>query len=364
MPATVRSFGPQAGEIVTPSAASAERLIKKLDDLQKRLDKERKLPADFSAQLKLLEEQLAEVKSELKFNDDALDTIDWAAKSNNERQRIAATLDHLHTQLTDLNQDQVRLGKQCFGAFLLVFTLLCGVYLYLHAVRRPAGVDGQSITKAFSQLRTIEMQIQVLTKAKATASVERSAQEKLASAQAAVKSAVTDFSDTAKGLSFSVATLQLLGETQAEAATGQLTDTETFANFSKSVSAELESYRSFLWSDSRWRWVEIAFWAELGTLVGILFYVAGSLGEGQFAGADISMFLAEVFIAPVVILAIFFLFNLTGITGISPSQTSITEIAGLAFIFGFAIRRTLGLLDTVKKRLFPDPAPAGASAEK
>ncbi len=104
-----------------------------------------------------------------------------------------------------------------------------------------------------------------------------------------------------------------------------------------------------------WRWIEIAFWAELGTLVGILFYVAGSLSEGHFLAEELTMFCTEILIVPVVVVAIFFLFNLTGITGISPQGTSITGVVGFAFIFGFAIRRTIGLLDNVKKRIFPEP---------
>jgi hypothetical protein len=62
-------------------------------------------------------------------------------------------------------------------------------------------------------------------------------------------------------------------------------------------------------------------------------------------------------VPPVVVLVIFFLFKLTGITGISPSETALSGNIGFAFIFGFAIRRTLGLLDTIKKRIFPDPSP-------
>lgn len=63
------------------------------------------------------------------------------------------------------------------------------------------------------------------------------------------------------------------------------------------------------------------------------------------------------------VLAILFLFDLTGITAISPQESSMTSIVGFAFVFGFAIRRTLGLLDTVKKRLLPEPEPGSAPPE-
>jgi len=74
------------------------------------------------------------------------------------------------------------------------------------------------------------------------------------------------------------------------------------------------------------------------------------------------MFWTEIWITPLVVTVIFFLFSYTGITAIQPSATSITTELGLAFILGFAIRRTIGFLDIIKKRLFPDPEPAGKPA--
>ena len=69
------------------------------------------------------------------------------------------------------------------------------------------------------------------------------------------------------------------------------------------------------------------------------------------------MFWAELLMAPVVVPVIFFLFTLSGMAEFVPSQSSITMNIGVAFIFGFAIRRTIGILDTIKKRFFPDPTP-------
>jgi hypothetical protein len=101
------------------------------------------------------------------------------------------------------------------------------------------------------------------------------------------------------------------------------------------------------------RWVEIAWWAEIGVLVGILFHIASLLGEGGFESEDISMMWTEAAIAPVAVPVIFFVLTLTGITGVSPSETALTGNIGFAFVFGFAIRLTLGLFDTIKKRILP-----------
>jgi hypothetical protein len=73
------------------------------------------------------------------------------------------------------------------------------------------------------------------------------------------------------------------------------------------------------------------------------------------------MLWAEVLIAPTVVLVVFFLFHFTGIKDFVPNESSLTVNMGIAFIFGFAIRRTVGLLDLVKKRFFPDPAPGSTN---
>lgn len=360
MPATVRAIGTQAQESVTPSAESAEQLVAKLDELQHYLDKHRKLPADRRARLKLIERQLTDIKTEIAFKNGRVDGDEWADKAKDDRQRIMATLDGLLAELADLNLDELHVGRQCFGGALAIFAFLLLAYFLLHTVLRPAAISADTFTIANAQLQSINQEIRGLIKAKADAqngTLAPAAFDK-------VNGAVNAFRDTAVKLGLSNTALQLLAKTQVEAARGEITETDTFANLSTTAAEELASLRSFLWSDPWWRWAEIAFWAELGTLVGILFYISGSLSEGHFAREEITMFLTEILSAPIVIVAIFFLFNLTGITGISPNQSSITEIVGLAFIFGFAIRRTLGLLDNVKKRLFPEPAPATASSQK
>jgi hypothetical protein len=122
--------------------------------------------------------------------------------------------------------------------------------------------------------------------------------------------------------------------------------------------ADLDSLRSgFFWSDRIWRWFELAWWAEIGALVGVLFYIAGLMSRGRFEPENRWMFYVEAAIAPVVIPVIFFLLGLAGLTPMSPTETSLAGQLGVAFVLGFAIRRTLGLLDTIKKKLLPDPSP-------
>jgi len=59
--------------------------------------------------------------------------------------------------------------------------------------------------------------------------------------------------------------------------------------------------------------------------------------------------------APLVTCVVFFLFSLTGITNFDPSEETIIVILGIAFLFGYAVRRTVGLLENIKQRLLPAP---------
>lgn len=344
-----------------PSAEAVENLIRKIEKHTEYLHAKRQLPADRVARLKLMSHQFSELEHELKFKNDRLNRDEWVMKPREERHQIMATLDGFLTELTELNRDELRLGEWWFLGFAVLFAIVVGCYLYLHTDSRRGEARREDITRAAEELRTIDLKIKELRKAKAQAPNGTLEEKDFAS----VKSAVENLQMTAAKFEFSTSVLQLLGNVKAEVAKGEITETDTFANMSITVSAELESFRgSFLRSGPKWRWIEIAFWAELGTLVGILFYIAGGLSEGRFPAEEITMFCTEVLIAPIVVVAIFFLFNLTGITGISTQGTSLTGIVGFAFIFGFAIRRTLGLFDNVKKRIFPEPAPASSSPEK
>jgi hypothetical protein len=111
----------------------------------------------------------------------------------------------------------------------------------------------------------------------------------------------------------------------------------------------------FFWIRGPMRWLEVASWAFFGVLVGVIFYLAQQLKQGMFDRQDIPSMIGEVVIAPIVTCVIFFLFTYTGITEFSPTDASIFIVLGFAFIFGYAIRRTVGLLDSLKRRILPEP---------
>jgi len=157
-------------------------------------------------------------------------------------------------------------------------------------------------------------------------------------------------------------TSRLLGTVSAEIEQNDPAVHQTYQDFLKKLKADLESFSTtYFWTTPPRRWFELAWWAAIGTLVGLLFYIAGSLSQGIFRPEEGFMFWAELLIAPIVVPVVFFLFAFTDITSFVPSEASLTVNIGIAFIFGFAIRRTVGLLDIIKKRFFPDPSPGGSS---
>lgn len=111
----------------------------------------------------------------------------------------------------------------------------------------------------------------------------------------------------------------------------------------------------YLWTKGRGKWLEVAFWSLFGVLVGLLYFVSKRLKEGLFDRQDIATMAAEAIMAPIVACVIFFLLEKTEITEISAAGESIFIVLGFAFILGYAIRRTVGLLDNIKTRLLPEP---------
>jgi hypothetical protein len=270
----------------------------------------------------------------------------WDAKSEADQLEIESPLEDLFEELRYLNQEELRLGRGYFFVFFGLLIILLIIYGSLHVWQRWESMDNLKIINAAKHLRTIEINIK---RAKANGKFPT---EDLKHAADAVR----ELRETTKTFTLSTTVWQLLGAVEGEVGMNEIPETDT-PKLTKAVLAELDSVTStFLWNDQRKRWLEIAWWAEFGTLVGILFYIAGTFSEGWFSTAKTAMFWTEIVIAPLVVLAIFFLFSFSGITAISLQETSISGSAGFAFILGFSIRRTLGLLDTIKKRLLPDPA--------
>ena len=283
-----------------------------------------------------------------------------------------------------MNAPALQRGKVYCGIFAALLLAMALAYLCLH---RPvfwthlqptlSQEDIQAnVVTALEQAHFIELELSALKEKQTRKLSEQSAAPAAASGNKdpqstpptldqdikTNKKTVTDkwnkFKNTLMAMPLPYETRHLLGIASAELAVGDPAIHGTFQRLLKHLRADLESLSTaYFWTTPPWRWAEISLWATLGCLVGLLFYIAGLLKQGAFYPEEIPMFWAELLMAPIVVPVVFFLFNLSGISEFSPSQSSITTTIGVAFIFGFAIRRTIGVLDLIKKRFFPDPTP-------
>lgn len=79
-------------------------------------------------------------------------------------------------------------------------------------------------------------------------------------------------------------TIKLLGAVSAELEANDPTVYVTYPTLIKHLSADLESLSTaYFWTLQPWRWLELALWATMGCLVGLLFYIAGVAGTGDLS---------------------------------------------------------------------------------
>lgn len=302
-------------------------------------------------------EEFSQLRTKVTGPHGQVDPTSWKARPESERREDGIALRSVFLKLRCLNQDELWSGKCHFVIFTVILVSLSTAYIVLHWGLRSETVNADTVIDTGNHLHTVVLDISGLRGINSGRDSEGTLDsEHLAKVSAALKT----LRETANKFELSTGVLQLLGRLEASVEHREVKEAEKLAlDLSRKLSGEVECSRSgFLWCDRTGQWVEIALWAELGTLVGLVFYIAGSLSKGRFEVAETAMLWTEAAIAPLVVLAIFFLFGLIGFTELSPLETSVTQKAGLAFILGFTIRRTLGLLDIVKKRIFPDPSPA------
>ena len=158
-------------------------------------------------------------------------------------------------------------------------------------------------------------------------------------------------------LPISHATQQRLGTLLANISQKSLDNArKTVAELKVNIDSDIFNMReTFFYTKNPLKWLEIATWSWFGVLVGVIFYMTKQLKLGVFDRQDVPSMLGEIVMAPIVTCVIFFLFDATGITEFSPADDSIVIVLGFAFIFGYAVRRTIGLLDNIKQRLLPSP---------
>ncbi len=286
----------------------------------------------------------------IKIANQALDTEDWDKKKDNKKRELYAELACIYKQLKASNTKDLILGLHLFVLILLLFIGSLGGYLYQHEKMSPPKNSSNEEIIGTEDLINIQKEVNILFTSVKQSNIQN--MEKIKGSLSEIESYLSKEplnSKSSYDLKKNFGILIAGVETDGIAI-------EALIDFSELLDAEIETINStFFWRTTPKKWCEICFWAYCGVLVGILFYMASLLETGIFPKEIIPMILTEIIITPPVVLMIFFLFPITGLTNIIPSESSIHMSIGIAFVLGFAIRRTVGLLDTIKRRILPDP---------
>jgi hypothetical protein len=364
-----------------PSFQTIDAIIKKFEYLRDRLP-DRNSPHDMQ-RLELFKGEMETLQSEAKYSTNLKNSEEqWASIGANRRHELVASAEQLFDDLMGLTRDERVLGGYCFFGFLTLLVIVTLAYGWRHqwwtqAEQLPTPTEAtpantktatettptdEEIATVIARLHALELNLRMQPTSNDAASKSSPPPTRNASVvrvdptrQAPTQGQLADALWAAiRQIELSFTTLQLLATVTAEAHEGTLTEnSEYLASLKRALLADLESQRKGLfWSDRVGRWAEIAWWAEIGVLVGILFYIASFLMRGKFNREETSMMIAEIVIAPIAVPIIFFLFAFTGITSVSVGETSLPVTIGLAFILGYAIRRTLGVIDVIKTKIF------------
>jgi hypothetical protein len=385
-----------------PSDSEVNALLKKCEMIIERLGKQEDIKplTTFNS----LKGDIDKIKStDIKIKDNAIDTEEWNKKQEKEKIDIHTKLDSIFRSLKALNRTEIIAGIGIFSVFALIFIALVIGYLCSHKkISDKSGeakkVNGLVIVEIEKAFKTMEDQRELFNKGSEgdAKAIQKPAKEKAEEKKSEAKEgkdktkttpAVKGEKPKKKGedakivqKSFEDGFNELKGILTQEPLSSRLSfklkktlgvlegekevkkvKPETLAELQKIVEAEIESLSTqFFWVDTPGKWFEIAFWSLFGVLAGILYFIAGSLKKGIFNMSDVTMMIAEIIITPPVVLIVFFLFPFTDIKTFTPSELSIYMTMGISFILGFAIRRTVGLLDNIKRRLLPDPPNEGA----
>lgn len=352
-----------------PSDSEVNALLKKCEMLIERLEKQGDIKplTTFNS----LKGDLDNIKyTDIKIKDNAIDTEDWNKKQEKDKIDIYTKLDSIFGSLKALNRTEIIAGIGVFSVFALIFISLVIGYLYLHkkiiTEKETPKISSKTIVEIEKAFKIMEDQRELFNKGsetKTTPAVEGGEPKKKKEDAKVVQKSFGDGFNELKGiltqeplssrLSFKLK--KTLGVLEGEKEVKKVKP-EILAELQKIVEAEIESLSTqFFWVDTTGKWYEIAFWSLFGVLVGILYFIADSLKKVSFNMSDITMMIAELIITPLVVLTVFFLFPFTDIKTFAPSELSIYMTMGISFILGFAIRRTVGLLDNIKRKLLPNP---------
>ncbi len=375
-----------------PSLEEMQALLKETDEVAEKLG--RKLDTA-SLQYKALL-ALKAISEPANSATKQIDKSAWDKKDKDERGRLFVDISALKRSMTWLDFPDIRGGIITFAVLAVSLFLSVGLYLGLHAYLPPIPAAAQENRQTAAHHGATATPAKQQPAASAAAAAGQGGKQAPATATkpAAPPHATVDSANTDRVIKIEqlMAILRLELEAQplpwetiktnVTALSGQVTkDKVTFptkkalgtlsgaaaqgnADAAKQALRDLDAAVTddladppahYLWTTGAMKWIEIGFWALFGVLVGLMYYVSRRLQQGLFDLEEVSTMAAEALAAPVVACVVFFLFSKTGITEVSLSGESMFVLLGFAFILGYAIRRTIGLLDNLKRRILPEP---------
>jgi len=374
-----------------PSAEEMATLLQQTDKILDELDKKVDLQGIQGRALQGLKSTYESEKRLLVTNTHEIDKDKWKDLGKSKRGNYYADISSIKNALIGLDYPDLRVGRVVFTLFALILLLASVFYIRLH----------MSPPRIFNPLSDKVVSANILTPSPHNMAVNETkpeAAEKPSSGVSVTPSGAGTSQPTAETIiaiqeKISVLRMQLNKPPSPEEDWKEITGTRnnlsslipkerlsnntlrTLGNLwgaldqknaekgKEAIDAlEIGLYQDFddppanyLWTKGSGKWFEITFWAFFGVLVGLMYYISKRLKEGLFDRQDVTTMAAEALMAPFVACVIFFLLQETGITQISAAGESMFVILGFAFILGYAIRRTVGLLDNLKRRFLPDP---------
>ena len=350
-------FNSLYGQKEEPSETDIQKQMDACDALVQNLGHEvtinEQLKADLGETQKAYDD-LKKAKALLK--NGKFDGDSWKSKSGDEKTIAFREVQTFGDRLSNLNKRDVHDGRIVFAVTSVLLVASIALYVWLHW-QGPHEPGTAPSANRIPPEQVIGMQKNLVRLGALAALKEQGPQSDSQPLKSSFDSLKVFVVSHSRLLSSEV--VQLTGTLEGRMELGELRS-DMVDSLGRMLTAHVKSLdnRYFWFTDSR-RWLEIAFWSLWGTLVGILFYLAVKLSAGIFDRHEIPEMVSEVIITPLVVITIFFMFNFSGLVAISLQESSVYQTLGFAFILGFAIRRTVGLLDMVKRRLLPEPSSVG-----
>ncbi len=347
-----------SGDEVAELLCNVKKLI---DDLDKKF-----VPQSYKSQAaNSLKDIYDEVIKKLPYKAGVFDKEEWAKKSSEERTNTMIDLVSLKQAMSGLDYPNIRAGILTFVLLAIMLFVSVGSYLILHKVYSPVpqnATNEQKMSNPNPDNRTLPQVTDIVDLHRRLEVLNLQLNATAASSNKGIDWTKVDSSGTSLIEALHTTPLSFRSEKQLgilKGAIEQKSDKnakQALAILEQSVAEDLTNPpANYLWTKGSGKWFELSFWAFFGVIVGLMYYVTTRLKAGLFNRQDGPTMLAEILMAPLVVCVIFFMFGMTDITSISLTNDSFFVILGFSFILGYAIRRTVGILDNLKKRLLPDP---------